>query len=132
MGSTDLSALGVDLADRLDRVQVVDTGIETDLVHDDNARLLDLRLERADRGADIARRHDVRLALDRGLDDGRVVDVRHERHDEVVLRDRSLENRGVGNVERDGGRMREVSRETFGGLERAAGWRCEIVSEYDA
>ena len=90
---THLAALLVHLVDRLDRVKVVDTRVQAYLVHDDDARLLDLLLELADAGRDVARRDDVRLALDRGLDDVHVVDVRHERDDEVVLRDRLLERR---------------------------------------
>ena len=79
------------LVDGLDRIQVVHTGVKADLVHDNDARLLDLLLKLADRGADVARRHHVRLALDRGLDDVDVVDVRDKRDDEVVVRDLLLE-----------------------------------------
>ena len=95
---THLAALLVHLVDRLDRVQVVDAGVKADLVHDDDPRLLDLVLELADPGADVARRDDVRLALDRGLDDVDVVDVRDKRDDEVVFGDGLLESnllRGV-------------------------------------
>ena len=88
---THLAALLVHLVDRLDRVQVVDAGVKADLVHDDDPRLLDLVLELADAGADVARRDNVRLALDRGLDDVDVVDVRDKRDDEVVVRDLLLE-----------------------------------------
>ena len=105
---THLAALLVHLVNGLDRVQVVDAGIQTNLVHDDDPRLLDLILELADPGADVARRDNVRLALDRGLDDVDVVDVRDERDDEVVVRDGLLERGGVGHVERYASRVGEV------------------------
>ena len=76
---------------RLDRVQMVYARVEPNLVHDDDPRLLYLVLERADARGDVARRDDVSLALDRGLDHVHVVDVRHERDDDVAFRDRLLE-----------------------------------------
>ena len=91
-----------------------------------------LLLELAHRGADVACRDHVRLALDRGLDDVGVVDVRDEGDDKVVLRDLLLELglfRGVlrTRVKRECSRVREVSSQRFGALQRTAG--CETGSD---
>ena len=113
------------LVDRLDRVQVVVAGVESDLVQHHDPRLLDLVLEFADPGADVARRHHVRLALDRCLDHVDVVGVRDEGDDEVVLRDRLLEGsllHGIfeAYIERLGSSVGEVGCESFCALEGAA------------
>ena len=123
--TTNLAALRVHLVDDLDRVQVVHTRIETDLVHDHDPRLLDLVLELADAGRDVARRDDVRLALDRGLYDVDVVDVGHERDDEVVLRDLLLERGPLlrvlrARVKRERCSVAKVTRERLSALECAA------------
>lgn len=115
------------LVDRLDGVDVVDTRIEADLVHDDNACLLDLLFELADAGADVACRDDVRLTLDRCLDDIDVVSVRNERDDEVVLRDLLLKLGALlrllrASVQREGGRVGQVIRESLSTLQSATGY----------
>lgn len=81
----------MDLIDSLDGVEVVDAGIKSNLVHHDDSRLLCSLVELTHRRAHIARRYDVRLALDCGLDDGGMVYVRDERNHEVVLCDCLLE-----------------------------------------
>ena len=106
---------------------MIHSRIEPDLVHNDDPSLLDLVLERTDGGADIARRHDVRLPLNRGLDNVNVVDVRDERDDKVMLGDGALEGStllGVAGacVERDGSRVAEIANERFGTGKRATCW----------
>ena len=126
-----LAALSVHLVYRLDRVQMVYARVEPNLVHDDDPRLLYLVLERADARGDVARRDDVSLALDRGLDDINVICVRHERDDEVALRNGLLE-RGLllgvlgASVERSGSRVRETLDERLSRLERAAGYSVSV------
>lgn len=115
------------LVDRLDGVDVVDTRVEADLVHDDNACLLDLLFELADAGADVACRDDVRLTLDRCLDDIDVVSVRNERDDEVVLRDLLLKLGALlrllrASVQREGGRVGQVIRESLSTLQSTTGY----------
>ena len=110
----------MDLVDELHGVQVVDTRVEANLVHDHDTSLLDLLLKLTDPRADIARRDHIRLALDRGLDDGNMVDVRNERDNEVVVRDSLLERSGVGHVERHASRVGEVSSEALSGGKRTA------------
>ncbi len=62
----------------LDSVQVVDTGIEADLVHDDDTGILDSLIEFAHGGGDVTRSDDVGLALDGSLDHGSMVGVGDE------------------------------------------------------
>ncbi|KAJ7847346.1 hypothetical protein B0H14DRAFT_3676386 [Mycena olivaceomarginata] len=80
---------------KVNRGEVVDPGVEPGLVQHDNARGARRAVEGVQRGGDVRRRDDVRLALDRGLHDGGVVRVRDERDDEAVRGDGDLEHGGV-------------------------------------
>ena len=62
----------------LNSVQVVDTGIEADLVHDDDTGILDRLVEFAHGGRDVARGDNVGLALDGSLNHGSMIGVGDE------------------------------------------------------
>ena len=73
------------LPNGLNRIQMIDPWIQSDLVEQHHPRRLRLRIriEHAHGGADVAGRDDVRALRD----DGRVVGVELEGNDEVVCGD---------------------------------------------
>lgn len=92
-GDADLATLGVNLADSLNGVQMVDTRVKANLVHDDDPSLLRLFVELPDSRRNVAGGHDIGLALDGGLDDSGVVGIGNERDDEIVGSNFALEVR---------------------------------------
>lgn len=115
----DLTLLLVDLLDGLDGVEVIDSGIETDLVHDNNTGVLDLLLKSFDSRRDVTGGDDVLLVTDSGLDDLDVVDVRDQRDDNIVLRDSLVELGLVLDI--DGLGSSDSTGKGFGLLESTAG-----------
>ena len=113
----------MDLVNGLDGVEVVDTRVKTNLVHDNNASLLGSGVELAHRRANVASGDDVGLALDSGLDDIGVVGVGDERDDEVVLSDSLLKSGGVRDIEGNRGRVAKIANEILCGLQGTAGCR---------
>lgn len=113
----------MDLINGLDGVEVVNTRVETNLVHDDDASLLGSSIKLTHRRADIAGGDNVGLALDGGFDDIGVVGVGDERDDKVVLGDGLLQRSGVSDVERDRSRVAEVRDELLRGFKSAAGYQ---------
>ena len=97
--NADLSASLVNVVDGLDRVQVVDSGVKANLVHNDDASLLDLWLELLHRIRDVRGGDHVLLVLDGGLDDIDVVDVGDERDDKIVLGNQCVERGRVLDVD---------------------------------
>jgi len=81
----------VGIIDCLYGVQVVDTWVKTDLVHNDDACLLDLWLELLHCIRDVRSGDYILLELDSGLDDIGVVDVRDEGDDKIVLLDKRIQ-----------------------------------------
>ena len=112
----------MNLGNCLDSIQVIDTGIKTNLVHDDNSGLLCLFVKFAHSRRDLGRRNNMCLALDSGFDDSRVISVRNERDDQFICGDFLLQSFGVVNVKRDGSRIRETFRETLGRSKSSASW----------
>jgi len=97
----DFSALGVDLLDGLDGIQVINSWVKTNLVHDCDTGILGGLVELQHGWGDIAGCDDVLLVADGGLDDRCVEGIWDQGDDEVVLCDFSIESCLVGDVERD-------------------------------
>lgn len=74
----------MNLANGLNSVQVVNTGIETNFVHDDDSSLLSSSVEFPHSWGDVAGGDYVSFALDSGLDDLCVEDVGDQRDDKVM------------------------------------------------
>ena len=74
----------MDLVDGLNGVEMINTGVKTNLIQDNNASSLDLSVELPHGRRDVAGGDDVGLALDRRLNDRSMVCVRNERDDEIV------------------------------------------------
>ena len=81
---------------------MIDPRIQAHFINDHHPLLLRCPIQRAHRRADVARRDDVRAALDGGRDDGRVMGVGNKGDDEVVCGDVCVEA-GGGDVELEGG-----------------------------
>lgn len=100
---------------------MVDSWVETDLVHDRDASILTLLVQSLHDIADVARRHNVLLVADGALDDIGVEGVGNEGDDEVDLGHCGIESLGVGDVERNWVCVGDALTELFGGLEGTAG-----------
>lgn len=87
------------IIDGLDSIQVVDSRVETDLVHYCDTSLDDFRLECLHGIRDIAGSDHVLLVSDSGFDDIGMVDVGDQRDDEVVLRHESIEGSFILDVD---------------------------------
>ena len=74
------------LSDSLDSITMIKPRVDANLIQHYDSSRLGSSLERADRRRDIASRDDVRLALDGGVYDLRMVHKGYERDDEVVGR----------------------------------------------
>lgn len=73
-----LAALPMNLADRLDGIEVIDARINPNFIHDNNTRLLHLALQLAHSGRYIACSDHVRLAFNGSFDDAGVPHERYE------------------------------------------------------
>lgn len=105
----------------LDSVEMIDSWIETDLVHDRNAGVLALLVQGLHNITDVARRHNVLLVADGALDDIGVEGVGDEGDDEIDLGHCGIESLGVGDVEGDRVCIGDALTELLGGLEGTAG-----------
>lgn len=112
----------MDLADGLNSVQVIDTRVKADLVHNDDTSLLRLLVEFSDSRGNVAGGHNVGLPFDGGLDDGGVVGIGDERDDEVVGSNFALEVSSGVNVKGDGARVGKAIDQALGGRERPASY----------
>ena len=121
----DTAAGSVDFGDGLDGVEMVDSGIETDFVHDGDAGFAAALVESLHGWRHVAGCHDVLALADGGLDDGGVVGVGDQADDEVDGGDGGVEGGGIGDVEGDGVGIFDAGGELLGGLEGAAGWGCQ-------
>lgn len=116
-----LSSLLVNTVDHVDGVEVVDSGVETDLVEDSDTGVNSLLVESLHSVRNVRSRDDVLLELDGRLDDVGVLSVRNERDDKVVLLDGSVERGLVGGIDSEGRRRaREGSSELLGGRKGSA------------
>ena len=95
----DLATCIVDVLDGLDGIQMVKTRVQADFVEHGDASCLNLWLERTDRVGHVRSRDDVDLVLACSLDDIRMVDVRDQRNDQVVLLDGRAERRSILDID---------------------------------
>ena len=111
----------MDVVDGDDGREVVDAGVDADLVEDGDAGFLALGVEGLHGGGHVGGGDYVLLLADGGLDDGGVVGVGDQADDEVDLCDLGVESVGVGDIEADGGGVADAFCEGLGLLESAAG-----------
>lgn len=113
----------MDLVNGLDGVEVVNTGIETDLVHDGDASLLSLGVQLSHGRRDVTCGNDMLLVADGGLDDSSVVCVGDQADGQVVLGDLLIESLGIRDVERDRVGVGNALGKLLGGGLGSASWR---------
>lgn len=117
----DLATSLVGTVDEVDGVEVVDAGVEANLVHDGDSGGLGLGVELQHGRRDVRCGDDVLFGLDGGLDDDGVEGVGDQRDGQVVGGDGGLKGGRVVDIEADGLGVGVAGRERLGGLERAAG-----------
>lgn len=122
----DLAALSVNIIDGLDGVEVVETRVKTDLVHDGDTSLLDLGFKGTDSVRNVRGCDDVDLVFASGLDDGSVVDVRNERDNNVVALDDVGKSSSIVDIDGSGSRVVETMDEMLRVLE-LGGSDCQAV-----
>lgn len=111
----------MDTVDEIHGVQVVDAGVETNLVHDGDAGGLGLGVELHHGGRDIGGGDDMLLGLDGGLDDDGVEGIRDQGNGEVVGSNGGLEGGRVVDVEANGLCVGIAASEGLSRGKRAAG-----------
>lgn len=117
----NLAPLLMNLVNRLNSVQVINTRVQTNLVHDRDTGILGLLVKLLHRRGNIAGGDDVLLVADGGLDDEFVVCVGDKRDGDIDLGDFRIEGGAVINVERNGVAVGETLAELGGALKCSAG-----------
>lgn len=126
----DLSAGLVNLVNGLDGVQVVQTGVKTNLVHDRDTSVLALLVQLHHGRGDVAGGDDMLLLADGRLDDGGVEGVGNQADDKVVLGHLGVQGLVVGHIEGDGGSILDTGGERLGRLEGSASCGSLILAIY--
>ena len=112
----------MNLINRLDSVQMVETRIQPNLVEHNAPSILGSLIELPPRRAPIAGSDNMRLALDSGLDHLRVVGVRNQRDNEIMFGDGLVKSLFIVDVERDGGSVGKFGTEGLGTGQSAASY----------
>ena len=108
------------LVDGLDSVQVVNTRIEADLIHDNDASLLDRFVESAHRRRDVASGDDMSLSLNSCLYYCGVVSVRNKGDYKVVVGNSGFKCSRIVDIQRDGASTGKVSSKRLSRFEGTA------------
>ena len=111
----------MNIVNGLDGPQVVDSGINTDLVETDQASVFELLLQSLHLRVDVRSGDDVDLLLEGDLHNSCVMSVRNKRDDDIVTLDSLSEGIGGGDINRHWGSVGEFGSEGFGSLESPAG-----------
>jgi hypothetical protein len=98
----------------------INTGIDTDLVHDGDTGILALLVKLHHGGGDIAGGDNVLLLSDGTLDDGSVEGIGDQRDDKVVLGDLGVEGLLVVDIEGNGVSVLDALGKGLGALEGSA------------
>lgn len=98
---------------------MVDTRVETNFIHDNDASGFYSILKRPDRWRDVTCRDDVCVTFDGSFNDRSMEGVGDKRNDCIHGCDGSLERRGISDVKGYGRRVRKALRQRFCALERA-------------
>ena len=111
----------MNLIDCLNSVQVVDTRVQPNLVHDCDAGILGLLIQLLHRRRNITGCDDVLLVADGGLDDEFVECVGDQRDCDIDLGDFSVEGCAVVDIEGNGVAVGKALAELGGAFECSAG-----------
>jgi len=116
-----LSILSVDLIYDLDSIQVVNTGIKTNLVHYDDTSRPCFRIQLPHSWGDVAGSDYMCLALDRGLNDGDVIGIRNKGDDDIMGCNFLFKSSGVVDVQGNSGCPWQTASQFLGFCECSAG-----------
>lgn len=94
-----LSTFSMNLVNGLDGVQVVNTGVKTNFVHNDNSNITSSLVKGTHLGRDIAGGDNMGLGFDGSLDYSDMVSVWNQRNDEAVYSNGSFELSRVGSIQ---------------------------------
>ena len=109
------------LRNGLDSVQVVDTRVQTNLVHDSDTSLLAVLVQLHHGRGDVRGRDNVLLGTDGRLDNQGVESVGDQGYGDIVLRESLVEGVVIADVEGDGCGVLEAFAELLGALEGSTG-----------
>lgn len=101
---------------------MINTGVQTNLVHNGDPGLLAVFLELQHSRRDVRGGDDVRLGADTGLDDQGVEGIGDQGDGQIDLLQGLVEGGGIVDVERDGLGVFEALAELLGAFEGAAGF----------
>ena len=118
---THLATLFVDFIDDLDSIQVVNTGIKTNLVHYDDASCLCFRIQLPHGWRHIAGSDYMCLAFDRGLNDSGVIGIGNKGDNDIMGRNLLFKGSSVVNIQGNGGCPRQAVSQFLGFCECSAG-----------
>ena len=118
---THLATLSVDLINDLDSIQVVNTGIKTNLIHHDDTSRFCLRIQLLHSRGDVAGSDYMRLALDCSLNDSGVIDVRNQGNDDIIGCDFLFKSSGIVDIQGNTGRSWQTTSQFLGFCEGSAG-----------
>ena len=121
----------MNLINCLHGIQVVDTRIKTNFIHDNDASGFNPTLKRLDRGRDITCRDDVCLAFDGSFNDRNMESVRDERNNCIYSRDGGLERRGISDIKRYSRRAGKALCQRFCTFEGATSWASSLTRRYE-
>jgi len=100
---------------------MVNTGVEANLVHDDDTCLLGGFVKGTHRRRDVAGGDNMSLSLDGCLDDRGMMCVRNEGNDEVMGGDSGFQRGSIANIQRYGSCTRKFSAQRLRGFEGTTG-----------
>jgi len=109
------------LRNGLDSVQVVDTRVQTNLVHDSDTSLLAVLVQLHHCRGDVRGRDNVLLGTDGRLDNQGVESVGDQGYGDIVLRESLVEGVVIADVEGDGSGVLEAFAELLRALEGSTG-----------
>jgi hypothetical protein len=129
--ATDLSALLVYLIDGLDCIQMINTRIESNLIHYNYASFLHFAIKFPNFGRDVTGGDDVGLAFDCRLNNDSMECEWNEGDDKIVSSNLSVKVRNNGDVKRDCSRVRQSRCDLLGTLECAGSLKYVLMRRDD-
>jgi hypothetical protein len=103
-----LPPLSMNLIDCFHGVQVVDTRVKADFIHDDDASGFDTLLQCPNCRRDVACCNNMCVAFDSSFNDRNMERVRDKRDNSIDSCNSIVERRGISNVKRDSRRSRKA------------------------
>ena len=110
----------MDLVDCFHGIEVVNSGIKSNFIHDDDPGFPRCCIELTHGRRDVTRCNNMSLSFDSGANNIRMVCIRNQGDNEIICRYFSLKGGGIGDIEGKSGSVRKPLPKSLGLLERAA------------